>query len=351
MEIIKTPLKKDELYIQRCLDIAKLGAGSVSPNPLVGAVLVHDEEIIGEGYHKVYGSAHAEVNTLESVPPSKRHLIPESTLYVSLEPCSITGHTPPCTSLIINNKIKAVVTSATDYTPGVYQQSKRILLANNIPVTDKILYREGNQLCAYREKYIRTKLPYIILKYAQTKDGFIGKKNNQQYWISNAYSRRLVHKWRSEVDAILVGTNTALIDNPSLTTRYYFGKSPIRILIDKDLRVPNHYELFNEEVKTIVFNQVKNEVQGNIEWIQLDFTKDILPQLLTILHDRAIATLLVEGGAQTLQTFIKGGLWDEARVITADKLLGDGIPAPQLDVPTRQTVVLDTDVVGVYFRE
>ncbi len=343
-------MKKNENYIQRCFDLSKLGIGHVSPNPPVGAVLVYQDKIIGEGYHKAYGLAHAEVNALNSVAKHNRHLIPKSTLYVSLEPCSITGKTPPCTTLIIQNDIKEVVFSAIDYTPGVFQKSQQILTSNDIKVKQGILAKEGQKISAIREKIIHGNYPYVILKYAQTKDYFIGKKNNKQFWISNAFTKRLVHKWRSEVDAILVGTHTALIDNPTLTTRYYFGKSPVRVLIDRQLSVPDHYNIFNGQAKTLVFNQLKNNVKQNITWVKLDFSQPILPQLLRHLHQENIASLLVEGGAKTLQAFIDQNLWDEARITTGNKYLKDGIPAPAINSTSDHSIQIADDKIDFFYN-
>lgn len=337
--------------MHRCLDLAQLGAGSVSPNPMVGAVLVYGDKIIGEGFHEAYGQSHAEVNALSSVPEEHKHLIQASTLYVSLEPCSITGKTPPCSTLIIDNSIKKVVISAIDYTPGVFQKSKKILTSNGIHVTNGILEEKGSRISGIRKKYVNTNHPYVILKYAQTKDHFIGKTSPEQFWISNKFIKRLVHKWRAEVDAILVGTRTAIVDDPSLTNRLYFGKSPIRILIDKNLLVPIKSNIFNEEAPTIVFNQLKNEKIGLVEWIKLDFSLTILPTLLNILHAKGIASLLVEGGAKTLQAFIDENLWDEARITTGNKYLKSGIPAPKIPSKIDHTSYIVEDQVDFYLNK
>ncbi|NJK84368.1 MAG: bifunctional diaminohydroxyphosphoribosylaminopyrimidine deaminase/5-amino-6-(5-phosphoribosylamino)uracil reductase RibD [Saprospiraceae bacterium] len=220
---------EDTLFLQRCFDLARLGAGAVAPNPMVGAVVVHKGKIIGEGYHQKYGKAHAEVNAIDSIPSALKYLLPQSTLYVSLEPCCFFGNTPACTDLIIRSKIPKVVIAALDATPEVSGKGVAILKKHGIEVV--ISGNEGNALVRPRTVFVQQNRPYLILKYAQTRDGFIGKPN-ERLIISNLYTQRLVHKWRSEVNAILVGTNTAVLDNPQLNNRLYFGQSPIRLLLD-----------------------------------------------------------------------------------------------------------------------
>jgi diaminohydroxyphosphoribosylaminopyrimidine deaminase/5-amino-6-(5-phosphoribosylamino)uracil reductase len=317
-----------QLYIQRCFDLARLGAGSVSPNPMVGAVLVYENRIIGEGWHQRYGQAHAEVNTVNSVRPEDRKWIEHSTLYVSLEPCCIYGNTPPCTDLILRYKIPKVVISCLDHSPAVNGRGVEILKSAGVEVISGILEEKGDALSAIRNTFVSARRPYIVLKFARSKDGFLGA-NAQQTLITNSYSQRLVHKWRSELDAILVGTQTALIDNPKLNNRLWFGRSPLRIAFDRELRIPaGHFLLDGREKTWIVTEKSPTSSLPNLAYITLKFDVNLLPDLLNQLLERRISSLFVEGGARTLAGFIEGGWWDEARIFTGNKLLKNGISAP-----------------------
>jgi len=321
-------------FMKRCFDLARLAAGKVAPNPMVGAVLVFQNRVIGEGFHRQYGQAHAEVNAIGSVRTADRHLVQKSTLYVSLEPCCFRGNTPACTSLIIEKKIPKVVISCLDNTREVSGKGIEMLRDAGIEVLTGILEDEGKWLSRFRTSYVLSKRPYVMLKFAKSKDGFMGFAK-EQVWISNSYSKRWVHKCRSEVDAILVGTNTALIDDPELTTRLYFGRSPLRIILDCQLRLPNKLKIFDGSVKTWIVNAKKEslEKEGNLRYIKLPFSKNLLPKLLNRLFQAQISSLIVEGGRTTLQAFLSAGLWDEARVFTAEKLLGGEIMAP--DIPSK----------------
>ena len=352
---------RDELYMQRCFDLARLGAGSVSPNPMVGAVLVHEDRIIGEGWHQHYGQAHAEVNAVNSVSQEDRALIMQSTLYVSLEPCTIFGKTPPCTNLILQNKIPKVVVSCLDQTPQVAGKGVALLRAKGVEVVTGILEAEGKAISRYRNHFVTHQRPYVILKFAQTRNEKMGKAG-EQVWISNAYSKRLVHRWRSEVDAILVGTNTARVDNPALTNRLYFGKSPLRMVIDRNLQLPTNLHLFDGETNTLVIHDLPTQATSNeqqqttnnkqqnsqIEYLSLDFSTDFLFRLLSQLHERKITTLLVEGGATLLAHFIQNNLWDEARVLIGNQILGEGIAAPLLSGEIIQQFSLEGDQIICY---
>jgi diaminohydroxyphosphoribosylaminopyrimidine deaminase/5-amino-6-(5-phosphoribosylamino)uracil reductase len=345
-------MNKDERYIQRCFDLARLGAGYVSPNPMVGAVLVHGDRIIGEGYHQAYGQAHAEVNALASVAEQDRPFIKDSTLYVSLEPCCIHGNTPPCTSLIIREHIPKVVISALDQTPGVAGQGVRILEEASVQVIVGVLAKEGERLSAIRNTFVTQLRPYVLLKYAKTIEGFFARSDGKPYWISNAFSKRLVHKWRSEVDAILVSGRTAQLDNPQLTNRLYFGPSPRRIVVDRQLQVPAHHYLLDQSVPTLLFydERLPSPVQRpGVQYIPLPAGRDLMP-VLSYLHAQQISTLMVEGGATLLRSFVEQGLWDEARIFQGSRHLNEGIPAPDLPAAPSRRIDLDDDQLLIYYR-
>ena len=323
-------------YMLRCLELAKLGAGHVAPNPMVGAVLVYEDRIIGEGWHQEYGKAHAEVNCVNAVKEEDRKLIPLSTLYVSLEPCAHFGKTPPCADLIIVNKIPNVVIGCRDPFEEVNGKGIEKLKAAGINVESGILEEECTLLNKRFFTFHTKKRPYLLLKWAQSNDGFIAGENSNRLLISNENTNRLVHKWRSEEAAIMVGTNTALHDDPSLTTRLWPGPSPVRVVIDMNIRLPGSLKVFDGSVKTIVFNTIKEDDKPNLSFIKLDKQKQFIPQLMDALYKLKIQSVLVEGGAALLQTFIESGIWDEARVIVngelSSRLLsgGNGLPAPVL---------------------
>ena len=320
----------DEQYMSRCIQLAELGAGNVAPNPMVGAVLVYDDKIIGEGYHKKYGEAHAEVNCINSVEEKNQHLIEKSTIYVSLEPCAHYGKTPPCADLIIKNNIPKVVIGTKDIYKEVAGAGIEKLKNAGIEVLTGVLENECIDLNKRFFTFHQKQRPYIILKWAQSANGKIGSANNERILISNDYSNRLVHRWRSEESAILVGTNTALKDNPSLTTRLWKGKNPIRIVIDKNLKLPHELKIFSKTTNTIIFNSLKNTIEENVEYIKLE-NKNFLEEILRTLYKLNIQSVLVEGGAKTLQSFIDAGLWDEARVITNEEMIIEsGIDAPEI---------------------
>jgi diaminohydroxyphosphoribosylaminopyrimidine deaminase/5-amino-6-(5-phosphoribosylamino)uracil reductase len=341
-------MNNHEIYIQRCFDLAKKGLGTASPNPIVGAVLVFNNRIIGEGWHEKYGGAHAEVNALKSVKEKDRGLIPNSTLYVSLEPCCIFGKTPPCTNLIIENNIPEVVISCLDLTPKVAGNGVEILRNNGVKVTVGILEKEGKKVSRIRNTFVSKNRPYIILKYAQSKDGFIGKVN-EQIWITNLLSKRLVHKWRAETSAILVGTQTAKVDNPSLTTRYFYGTNPLRILLDKDLKLPKDLNVLDKNYLTwIVNSKLEKKISNQLtEYLKIPFDENLLSNLLSRLYQSKRNTLIVEGGAITLQNFIDQNLWDEARILVGDKWLGNGINAPQISGIKRENFRIGTDILTI----
>ncbi|MBR3883621.1 MAG: bifunctional diaminohydroxyphosphoribosylaminopyrimidine deaminase/5-amino-6-(5-phosphoribosylamino)uracil reductase RibD [Bacteroidaceae bacterium] len=325
----------DILYIRRCLQLARNGCGSTSPNPKVGAVIVCNERIIGEGYHIRAGEPHAEVNAVRSVKECDIHLLKHSTIYVSLEPCSHYGKTPPCCDLIISCGIPRVVVATTDVNSQVNGEGIARMRDAGIDVTVGVLRDEALTINKEFFTYHSQKRPYVILKWAQTSDGFIDvqRSKGEPLKISTNGSQVAVHKLRSECDAIIVGTRTALLDNPSLTIRAWCGRQPLRLVIDRSGKLPNTLRLFNGEYPTIVYTERKIEGKfgKNVEQIVLDFSFDILPQILSHMHSLKVNSLLVEGGAFLLQRFIDSGLWDMARVERNENLiLGSGIPAPIL---------------------
>jgi len=326
-----------------------MAKGHVSPNPMVGAVLVHNERIIGEGWHQQYGQAHAEVNCLASVADEDRQYIPESSMYVSLEPCSHFGKTPPCANRLVKEGIKNVVICNKDPFAQVNGRGVEILQSNGISVTTGVLADAGRWVnrrffCLHEQQR-----PYIILKWAQTADGFIAPTDRSRYPITNAQSNQLVHKWRTEEDAIMVGFQTALNDNPQLTARLWDGKNPLRIVTDKNLTLPSSLKLFDNGAETWVLNSKEENSKGNLHHIQLDFNSSIIPQLLQRLYESNKQSLIVEGGAVLLQTFIDAGLWDEARVFTGPAKLEAGIKSPvlqQADMVMQSHI--STDTLQVY---
>jgi len=320
----------DELYMHRCLALAELGRHEVAPNPMVGAVLVHGDRIIGEGFHQKYGKAHAEVNCINAVGEKDVHLISESTLYVSLEPCAHFGKTPPCVDLIIDKKITKVVTGCADPFAEVAGKGIEKLLSAGTDVITGVLENECKELNKRFFTFHALHRPYIILKWAQSIDNKIAE-NNKPSAISNEHSNRVVHKWRSEEMAILVGTNTALLDDPQLTTRLWPGKNPVRLVIDMDLRLPSYLKLFNDHNRTIIFNSIKHEENENRFYYRLKEEKNLVCQIVVALRSLEIQSVLIEGGATLLQSFIDAGLWDEARVITNEQMIiGEGVLAPVL---------------------
>jgi diaminohydroxyphosphoribosylaminopyrimidine deaminase/5-amino-6-(5-phosphoribosylamino)uracil reductase len=314
-----------ERFMSRCFDLALLGAGKVSPNPMVGAVLVHENRIIGEGWHEQYGQAHAEVNCLKSVAPENQHLIPSSTLYCSLEPCFHHGKTPPCVELILENRIRKVVIANVDPNPKVGGQSVRKMVAAGIEVTTGVLEKEGRWLNRGFFHWISTRQPYVVLKWAQSKDGYLGKPGEQTA-ISGPLAQVLVHRWRSELDAILVGNTTALIDNPRLDTRFYPGKKPLRIVLDREEKIPASHHLLDDSVETWIYGKYQ-QTKGQTTW-KGDGNAVQPSVILNDLFEANKASLLVEGGANVLEQFIQTGCWNEIRVIESQNVLGNGIPAP-----------------------
>ncbi len=318
--------------MQRCLELAALGLSSVSPNPMVGAVIVHEGLIIGEGYHQQYGQAHAEVNAVDdalSKHANAEELLRKSTIYVSLEPCAHYGKTPPCADLIIKHRILRVVVGCRDPFEQVNGKGIEKLQESGIEVTVGVLEEECQWLNRRFFTRVREKRPYIILKWAQTSDGFFAPADRSQFWITSKESRILVHKWRSEEDAVLVGKNTVVADNPQLNVRHWVGKSPKRVVIDRRLELNCDLNIYDQSTETLVFNEVKTDIDGKIKYIALeDFDRFVPQYILFQLYLQDIQSVIIEGGAHTLNSFIEAGLWDEARIFTGKTVLGQGIKAP-----------------------
>ncbi len=317
--------------MHRCLELARLGAGNVAPNPMVGAVLVHDNRIIGEGCHKKYGEAHAEPNCIASVREEDKQFISNSVMYVSLEPCVHYGKTPPCADLIIKYKIPKLIIGCRDPFKEVNGKGIEKLQATGIKVESGILENECRELNERFLTFYTQHRPYIILKWAQTANEKIAGKSSERLYITNEFTNRLVHKWRSEEAAILIGTNTALMDNPELTTRLWTGSNPVRLVVDMDLKLPLSLKIFSGEVKTIVFNKIKHEETGNLFYYQVTEDVNLVHQIVNALYQLKIQSVIVEGGAGLLQSFIDEEMWDEARVINNEELIiNNGLAAPEL---------------------
>ena len=337
--------------MNRCLELARMGAGKVSPNPMVGCVIVYNETIIGEGFHERYGEAHAEVNAINTV--KNQGLLKESTLYVSLEPCAHFGLTPPCSDMIVEKRIQNVVIGTIDSFAKVAGKGIEKMIKAGIDVQVGILENECREINKRFFTFHEKKRPYIFLKWAETTDGFIDferSKNEfgEPTWITGEKALVRVHQMRAVEDSILVGTNTALKDNPSLTVRHCQGRNPIRLVLDNHLRLPDNLNLFDGSVKTIVFNSVKNEEKGNIEFVKTEFNKKLIPQILKSLYQKNIQSLIVEGGKQLLQSFIEANLWDEAFRFIGNKLFISGIKAPAISGSIIQSEETDGDKLLIY---
>ncbi len=324
-------MERQNQYMKRCLQLAALGAGKVAPNPMVGAVLVYQDRIIGEGYHEAYGKAHAEVNCLASVKEENRLYIPDSTLYVSLEPCAHYGKTPPCADLIIKSGIRKVVIAIRDPFDAVDGKGIEKLQAAGIEVVLGIEQEAAREINKRFLQFHENHRPYIILKWAESINGAIATNEKKPAAISTAQTNRLVHQWRAEEAAILVGATTALIDDPALTVRWVAGKNPVRLLIDPELKVPRTNRLFSGEAPTIIYNYHLSGQEQGVEWVQLDRQAALLDQLLRDVYQRKLLSILVEGGTQTIQEFLAAGYWNEIRRIQSRSVvLEGGYPAPEI---------------------
>ncbi|KPE49740.1 bifunctional diaminohydroxyphosphoribosylaminopyrimidine deaminase/5-amino-6-(5-phosphoribosylamino)uracil reductase RibD [Chryseobacterium indologenes] len=338
-------MNNDEFYIKRCIDLAQKALGSTYPNPLVGSVIVHNGTIIGEGYHHKAGENHAEINAINSV--KDKSLIPESTIYVSLEPCAHYGKTPPCALKIKELGFKKVVIGAMDSHDRVNGKGKKIIQDAGIEAISGVLEKECIQLNKRFFTYHEKHRPYIILKWAQSGDGFLDK-DFKPTAVSNALASQFVHQLRADEHAILVGTQTALTDNPSLTVRHTEGINPVRILIDFSLKVPQDFRIYNNEAKTLVFNTEKEETEGNIRFIRIG-KENFLPDLMAALHREHIQSVIIEGGRFTLQQFIDAGLWDETIIIENENLKSEhGTKAPDFNQISDKTEIFRDNTISFY---
>lgn len=331
-------MKIHEKYIKRCIEIAKNGLGSTAPNPMVGCVIIYNNEIIGEGFTSTYGGNHAEVNAIEAV--KDKTLLNKATLYVTLEPCSHYGKTPPCSDLIIKHKIPHVVIGTTDTYSEVAGKGIEKLKKSGCQVIAGILENECKEHHKRFFTFHNKKRPYIILKWAETQDGFISPETRNEQkpvWITNKYSRQLVHKWRAEEQAILVGTKTVLEDNPSLTVRDWTGKNPVRVVLDKKNKLSRDYQVFNEEAETLIISD--NEI---------DFSTNLAAQICSYLHNKNIQSIIIEGGRQTLQTFIDENIWDEARVFIGKSTFRKGVKAPNILGEIQSKTLIIDDILKIY---
>ncbi|AWW30647.1 bifunctional diaminohydroxyphosphoribosylaminopyrimidine deaminase/5-amino-6-(5-phosphoribosylamino)uracil reductase RibD [Echinicola strongylocentroti] len=337
----------DEKYMLRALELAELGRSDVSPNPMVGCVIVYQGRIIGEGYHQNYGGPHAEPNAVNQV--KDQELLKEAIVYVTLEPCAHFGKTPPCASLLAEKQVKKVVIAAVDSNPLVGGKGIDILREAGVDVVTGVLEKEARIQNKRFFTAIEKKRPYVILKWAQTQDGFVARANYDSKWISNAYSRQLVHQWRSEEDAIMVGTKTAHFDDPKLNVRDWQGKDPLRIVLDKQLTLDNNLHLFDQSIPTICYNLIKDETLENLVYVKLQRNFDI-SAILEDLHKRKVQSIIIEGGSYLLQKFVQSELWDEARVFTGQSKFESGIAAPKLKQHPHEKHDIMGDQLAIYKR-
>jgi len=337
--------------MQRALELAELGRGNTSPNPLVGAVLVHNNRVIGEGYHAKYGTPHAEVHAINSVSSTDHEKINNSTLYVNLEPCSHHGKTPPCTDLILQYNIPTVVIANLDPFSQVDGKGINILERGGVQVKTGVLQEQGEALNKSFFTFHQKQRPYIVLKWAQTANAEFAPRNSQQTWISGKLAQRLVHRWRAREDAIMVGTETAAIDNPSLTCRLWTGSNPVRVVLDKHLRLNNTLQVFDQKAPKLVYNtsqELPTNIDNMTQYISLENGKNFIEQVFTDTYNQRIQSILVEGGAELLSSLIEANLWDEARVFIGKSYFHDGKPAPQLPVTNYGHYKVDEDDLRVF---
>ncbi len=337
-------MENHKLYMERCLELASMALGSTYPNPLVGCVIVYDNKIIGEGWHQKSGNDHAEVVAINQV--KDKTLLQKSTLYVNLEPCSFYGKTPPCSNLIINSGIKRVVIGSIDLNPEVNGNGVKFLKNNGIEVITNILPKKSFKINKRFFTFHKLNRPYIILKWAQSLDGYIAPKI-EKYWISSNESRQLVHKMRSQEQSILIGTTTAFKDNPYLTNRLWPGNNPLRIVIDRTLKLSNSLNIFNKDSKTIILTEILKKDINNIYIVKINFD-NFISSFFEFMYKNNIQSVIIEGGKYTLKKFIDSNNWDEAYVFRSNKLIKDGIKAPIINMLPKKMKKLSTDLLFKY---
>lgn len=341
-------MSEEEKYMTRALELAETGRGSVSPNPMVGCVIVRDNQIIGEGWHRRFGEAHAEVNAVNSV--QDKSLLAGADVYVSLEPCAHYGKTPPCADLLAGLPLKRVIVAIQDPNPVVAGKGITKIKSAGIEVVEGVLEYEAAQLNRRFLTMIKQQRPYIILKWAQTADGFIARKDGSSKWISNDLSRKLVHKWRSEEDAILVGRKTAEVDNPRLNTREWKGKDPLRIVIDSQCKLPPDLYLFDQSGETLIYNCHKNAEEGKNKFIKLNGSEGFLEEMMQDLYQKKTQSVLVEGGTMILQSFLRQHLWDEIRLFKSRTRFGNGIQAPAVFLEADEVHSIEDDNLEIFYN-
>lgn len=339
----------DKKFMQRAIALADLGKYSAAPNPRVGAVIVHDGKIIGEGFHHAFGEAHAEVNAIHSV--KNPDLLKKSTLYVNLEPCSHYGKTPPCSELIIKHQIPRLLIANSDPFKRVNGKGVKQLRSHGVEVITKVLEQEGQALNRRFFTFHQKQRPYIILKFAKSKDGYIARKPGDEHlgkWITGDLSKQLVHLWRAEEQAILIGKNTAKIDNPQLNCREVAGKSPLRLVIDSQLELPKSLTIFNDAQPTLLINQKIEKRQQNTRFLKRPLGEKLPESIISICKEENLLSIIVEGGATILKQFIKADLWDEARILSGELLFHSGIKAPEIEGELIRQEKVESDLIQYY---
>ncbi len=337
-------------YMKRCFELARIAQFKTQTNPCVGSVLVHEDLVIGEGYHVYFGGAHAERNAINSVSQQHKSLIANSTLYISLEPCCIHGKTPPCSDLILESGIKKVVISTLDPNPLMSGNSIETLKEKGVKVISGILEEEGRNLIKPFMAHLEER-PYVILKFAQSSDAYFGKRN-KQVWFSNRYTQVKVHKWRAEVDALLVGYETARVDNPKLTTRLYPGKNPIRFVLDRDATLPRELKIWTDDIPSYFITENEEIVSDNPikKFICIAFDDHFIDNLLSTAFKMNVFSIMIEGGANTIQLFIDQSMWDEARILNSDIILESGIRSPKVRGRIFNKEKVDSDHINYVYR-
>jgi diaminohydroxyphosphoribosylaminopyrimidine deaminase / 5-amino-6-(5-phosphoribosylamino)uracil reductase len=337
----------------RAIELAQFGAGFAAPNPMVGCVIVANGRLIGEGFHARYGQHHAEVSAIRSV--QEKHLLPESTMYVSLEPCNHSGKTPPCTHLIVENGIRNVVIATEDPNPLVSGAGIRFLKEAGAEVGTGLLSDKASFLNRRFFTYHQQQRPYVILRWAESADGYIDpprtNQTRQSISVSGQISRQKSHLWRSEEQAILVGAQTVVQDNPSLLPRLWPGRFPLRVVFDPHLRIPAQSQLFTDGFSTIVFNHIRQEKMNGVEFIKINPEEEMIPFMLNELAGRNIISLMVEGGAETIRRFLMADVWDEIRRFRSPGLLGGGIAAPVISINADETESSGADLLEIFYRK